>query len=266
MPKEPEILFLPITSISPPDIPHRPVVDDNKLRSLAQSIAEIGLINPVIVRPIKNGYVLIDGNRRLTAFALNNVAKIPALIVPADPSIRDRMTQDANLRREDANALQIANFLHTIITKSGITQAALSRKLGLSEPYVSEHLAARSWHPNLRNAITTNRISFSSARFLSKITDDAYLNFLLSHAIKSGITPSLARRWLADWRLKDTKAPTNGPLRAVTYEPPAYDVTCPLCTANTPVTDMISLSLCPTCNTTITHIINNDQPSEPAVK
>ena len=118
---------VPISRISPhPDQPRRHF-DEEALNELAASIAQRGVIQPVIVRPLGNGYQLVAGERRWRAAQKAQLHEIPALI--RDLSDRDVMALALieNIQREDLNPIEEARAYHRLAEFEGLTQAEIAR-------------------------------------------------------------------------------------------------------------------------------------------
>jgi ParB family transcriptional regulator, chromosome partitioning protein len=114
----------------------------DKIESLAGSIKEKGLIQPIIVKPSGNGFLIIAGHRRYRAFKLLEYTKIPCIV--KDEYIGEKeLTEFAlveNLQREDLNVVEIAESLFQLKSGKCITQDVLARLTGYSQPNISKYL------------------------------------------------------------------------------------------------------------------------------
>ena len=133
------LLELPLEAIRPnPDQP-RAAIGAEALQALAGSIAESGLMQPVVVRPTgePGGYELIAGERRWRAAKMAGLQRIPALVREADPRERLELALVENLVREDLTPIDVAVACATLIEDFGQAHGELAERLGRSRPAIS---------------------------------------------------------------------------------------------------------------------------------
>nr|EES53877.1 MAG: ParB-like partition protein [Leptospirillum ferrodiazotrophum] len=123
-----------------PDQP-RKSMSENTLQELADSISRHGVLEPVLVRPEGDDWILVCGERRVRAAGLAGLEQIPAVVREMDiPEVR-LVQLIENIQREDLPPLAIARALSDLLKTYGMTQEACARALGKSQTYVSRHLA-----------------------------------------------------------------------------------------------------------------------------
>lgn len=129
-----------------------------KIEALAKSIEEKGLIQPIIVKEIDKGYLIIAGHRRYRAYCFLKKTHIPAII--KEQLISDHeLTELAlveNLQREDLNVLEIAKSLYVLKTAKQVTQETLSKLTGYSQANISKYLRVYEVireHPELQDKV-----------------------------------------------------------------------------------------------------------------
>lgn len=135
---EPRLREIPLAMIrSNPDQPRRRF-NDESIKSLAASIADAGLIQPVIVRPLADGrYELIAGERRWRAAHEAQLETIPALVRDEDEIRRLQTALIENVAREDLNPVDEARACATLVDELGVSKEELARRLGSSRPALS---------------------------------------------------------------------------------------------------------------------------------
>ena len=121
-----------------PDQP-RKHFDDDKLRELSESIKAHGLLQPIVVRRVENGFELLAGERRFRAAQLADLDRLPALVRDVDDPLEIALIE--NLQREDLSPLEEAEALATLIARHGYSHREVAELLGKSRPYVSNTLA-----------------------------------------------------------------------------------------------------------------------------
>ncbi|MDR1974760.1 MAG: ParB/RepB/Spo0J family partition protein [Bacteroidales bacterium] len=147
-----------------PDQP-RKNFDEVALAELADSIREHGIIQPITVRKIENGYQLISGERRLRASKIAGLKEIPTYIrmVSEDKDMLE-LALIENIQRENLNALDIALSYQGIQQAGQYTQEELSKRVGKDRATISNYLRLLNLPADVQLAITENRISMGHAR------------------------------------------------------------------------------------------------------
>ena len=133
--------LLPIYKVEPnPDQP-RQDFDDAQLQALAESIGEHGMIQPLTVRPMPNGYYqIIAGERRWRAARMANLMEVPAVVMEADDKKAMELALIENLQRQDLNPVEEAKGYQSLIEDYGLTQDEAAKRVGKSRPAVANSL------------------------------------------------------------------------------------------------------------------------------
>lgn len=133
--------MLPIHKVEPnPDQPRKDF-DPEELQSLADSIATHGVVQPLTVRELPNGYYqIIAGERRWRAARLAEVKEIPAVIMEADDRKVMELALIENLQRQDLNPVEEAMGYQTLMQEYGMTQEDAAKQVGKSRPAVANAL------------------------------------------------------------------------------------------------------------------------------
>ena len=136
-----ELRRLPVELISPnPNQPRRHF-DEDTLVSLAGSLTERGVLQPVLVRPVPGGtYELIAGERRWRAAQLAGLDTIPALVRPQDDAASLELALIENMAREDLSPVEEARACALLVEELGLTQDAVGKRVGKSRVAVSNLL------------------------------------------------------------------------------------------------------------------------------
>jgi ParB family transcriptional regulator, chromosome partitioning protein len=135
---EPRLREIPLAMIRPSADQPRRRFDEEKIKALALSIAEEGLIQPVIVRPLPDGrYELIAGERRWRASREAKLETIPALVRDEEGLRQLQIALIENVAREDLNPVEEARACATLVDELGVSKEELARRLGRSRPALS---------------------------------------------------------------------------------------------------------------------------------
>ncbi len=168
--KDQEVTFLHLDDIIPNRFQPREVFDERALKELAVSIKEHGVIQPIIVRSIKdNKYEIIAGERRYKASALAGLTKIPAIIRNLDDKEAAKVALLENLQRKNLNPIEEARTYQKIIELDQMTQEELAKTMGKSQSAVANKLRLLSLPEGIQKALLKEQISERHARSLLKL-------------------------------------------------------------------------------------------------
>ena len=156
---------LPIYKVEPnPDQP-RHDFDEEELQALADSIEEHGIIQPLTVRELHNGYYqIIAGERRWRAARLANLAEVPVVIIEADDKKAMELALIENLQRQDLNPVEEARGYRSLMQDYGLTQEDAAKRVGKSRPAVANALRLLSLAPEVLEKIRDGSLSAGHAR------------------------------------------------------------------------------------------------------
>lgn len=162
-----------VASIHPNPYQPRATFDEESIAELAQSIQQVGLLQPLLVRKVDDGYELVAGERRLRAVTSLGMEKV-ACIVQQD--IEDEssamMALIENLQREDLHYLEEAQCYQKLLETYGLTQEELANRLGKSQSSIANKLRLLKLSDEVKAAMTEKRLSERHARALLKLADD----------------------------------------------------------------------------------------------
>ena len=144
--------------------------DEEALQELANSIRELGIIQPITVRKVDGGmYQIIAGERRWRASQLAGLNKIPAYIVTVEDQGVMEMALVENIQREDLNAIEIALAYQHLAEASGMTQAKISERVGKSRTAVTNYMRLLKLPAQVQMALKNHEIEMGHARALLAI-------------------------------------------------------------------------------------------------
>ena len=168
----PGLLTLPISKVEPREDQPRTSFDEEALHDLAESIAQYGLIQPILVRKLDSGYYqIIAGERRWRASRLAGLTEIPVRVVEADDRRTAELALVENLQREDLNPIEEAKGYRTLMEDYGLSQEEVARGVGRSRPAVANALRLLSLSPQVMELVEKGELSAGHARALVPISD-----------------------------------------------------------------------------------------------
>ena len=169
-----DLIELRISMIEPNHDQPRKDFDEDALITLSNSIAEHGIIQPIIVSPSENGfYKIIAGERRWRAAKMAGLREIPAIVRTYEKQKAAEVAMLENLQREDLNPIEEAEGYKNLMENFGLTQESLSRSLGKSRSAIANSVRILSLPQNIIDMVRNGLISEGHARTLLSIEDDA---------------------------------------------------------------------------------------------
>ena len=157
--------LLPIHKVEPNPGQPRQDFDEEELQSLADSIAVHGVVQPLTVRELPNGYYqIIAGERRWRASRLAGLREIPAVIIEADDKKVMELALIENLQRQDLNPVEEALGYQTLMGDYGMTQEETAKQVGKSRPAVANALRLLSLCDEVLSLVRSGELSAGHAR------------------------------------------------------------------------------------------------------
>ena len=202
--REPGENTLPISRVEPRSDQPRSRFDDAALEELSDSIRQHGLIQPITVRKIDNGYYqIIAGERRWRAARAAGLTEIPVRIIEADDRQAMELALVENLQREDLNPIEEARGYRTLMQEYGLTQEEAAAAVGKSRPAVANALRLLGLSGDAQSLVEDGRLSAGHARALLPIRDER----LLMEAAQAVIDKRLSVRQTEALAARLSKAP-----------------------------------------------------------
>ncbi|WP_405142861.1 ParB/RepB/Spo0J family partition protein [Sphaerisporangium sp. NBC_01403] len=180
---------IPLEAITRNPRQPREIFDEDALRELADSIREVGLLQPIVVRSVGGGrYELIMGERRWRASQLLDLKEIPAIVrsTQDDELLRDALIE--NLQREQLNALEEAAAYRQLLDDFGATHEQLAQRVGRSRSHISNTLRLLNLPANVQLKVAAGTISAGHARALLGLSDPAAQERLAARIFAEGLS------------------------------------------------------------------------------
>jgi ParB family chromosome partitioning protein len=187
-----------LSEIVEPKLAMRSEISQEQINELADSIMEIGLINPITLQKRGNKFEIIAGNCRFIACRQLQKTEIEATILEASEDALLQIRMDENIKRREVSEWEESMYLEAIMKQTGCNQTELANKLGKSASYVNERLAIMNYHPQLLKALKDGQISFSVAREFNRVKEVKHLLEFLRFALAEAPSPATARKWVAN--------------------------------------------------------------------
>ena len=176
---------IPISKVRPSQFQPRDHFDDEGLDSLAQSIRELGVLQPVLVRPVgTDEYELVAGERRWRAARRAGLDVIPAIVRDTDDERSLVEVLVENLQRQDLDALEEAAGFEQMVKELALTHDEVAKRVGKNRVTVSNSLRLLQLSPSIQKLVKDAQITAGHARALLPVTDRNFQESLARRVVK----------------------------------------------------------------------------------
>ncbi len=162
--------------------------DEDKLRELADSITAQGMVQPIVVRSVEDGYEIIAGERRWRAAQLAGLAEVPVVIHEVDDQTAMAMALIENIQRDDLNPLEEASALHRLLDEFGLTHQQVAQSVGKSRTTVTNLLRLLELDPAVKSLLEAGQIEMGHARALLGLKEAALQAQAAKEVAKKGLS------------------------------------------------------------------------------
>ncbi|MEL4107114.1 ParB/RepB/Spo0J family partition protein [Oscillospiraceae bacterium WX1] len=213
-----DFVYLPITKVEPRKDQPRSVFSEEGLQELAESIREHGVLQPLTVRRVGDGYYqIIAGERRWRASRMAGLFEVPARVIEADDRKATELAMVENLQREDLNPVEEARGYRALMTEYALTQEDVARRVGKSRPVVANALRLLALPENLLKKLETGELSVGSARTLLSLEDEVRIQEAALAITESGMSVRDAEKLVKKMKTEPENVQTIGAGVVVNY-------------------------------------------------
>jgi ParB family chromosome partitioning protein len=187
-PEEGGVKLVPVTAVSPN--PHQPrsSLDEQKLKELADSIKEHGLIQPLIVTQTDGGYTLIAGERRWRACQLAGMQDVPVVVKEATPQEMLELAIIENIQRADLNPLEEAYAYQQLSEDFDLTHEQIAQRMGKGRSTITNLIRLLDLPENIQQAVADGRISGAHGRALLPLPNATMQTNVMNDIIKFNLS------------------------------------------------------------------------------
>ena len=183
-----EMSEIRIADIVPNPTQPRTEFDEEALEELAESIRQLGLIQPITVKRSGDKFIIISGERRWRAAEKAGLEALPAYIREVDDTTLHAMALVENIQREDLNAIEISLGMQRLIEECGLTQEALAERLGKKRSTVANYLRLLNLPDEVQFAIKGGIISMGHAKAIASAEGKTKQLSWLKRCVKSNLS------------------------------------------------------------------------------
>lgn len=181
-----QIRMIPLDQIVPNRRQPRTDFDESSIASLAESIRTAGVMQPILVRPLAQGYELIAGERRWRAARLAGLPALPAFIRAVDDQAAAELALIENIQREDLNPIERAHALRRLVDEFALTHQQLAERVGLDRATVTNLLRLSELDQSTADLVRSGALSQGHAKALLSLHDASVRGRFATRAATEG--------------------------------------------------------------------------------
>ena len=187
-----ELIQIPITQVEPNKAQPRKTFEKDALGELASSIAQNGMLQPIIARPLQNGqYQIVSGERRWRAARLAGLREVPVIVKELDDKTTLEIGLIENLQREDLNIVEEAKGYRVLIEEFSLTQEEVAKRVGKSRPVIANAMRILALPEKVLDLVLEGQLSSGHARALLPLQElyepQAFIK-LVEQIVQKGLT------------------------------------------------------------------------------
>ena len=236
--------------IKEPVDPARTDTIEKGMEELIVSVKQRGIIEPLVLKKVKNEYEIIAGHRRYLAAVRAGLQVVPAMIRAANEEETVALMLHENMYREDMSDCEEAEFFRRILEKEGMTQSDLAKSIGKTPGYISQKLQILKYPDVLREGLKMDKVSFTVARELMGIKDEEARDYYIEAAVLSGANTYTVEGWVRGANNPPPSPPDGRPSGDKTQEVgvgATYKPMCWLCGEAHELADLLTVQIDKNC-------------------
>jgi ParB family chromosome partitioning protein len=246
-----EIEYLSLNLVDRPKDPIRTSIDPEKVRELAESIREVGLQEPVIVRVIDGRYEVVAGDRRYLAHKLLGEGKLKCIVKSLTDEEVAIIRATENIQREDLSPMDKARAYKMMTEIPGYNVQRVARRMGVRIETVYKYLHLLELEPEFQEAVDKGKLTIVVAEVLRRIDDPEFRRYYLKAATENGVTEGVATQWLRDYEQskagKFADDAVGGVLSGSPSDGKPIYITCELCRGPEESRKVRYIGICESC-------------------
>ncbi len=203
------VLYVDIHQIKPNEDQPRKTFDEDKLKELASSILEHGIIQPVIVRKKGALYEIVAGERRWRAARIAKLREVPCIVKSFSDEENMLIAIIENMQREDLNPIEEAEGIEKVIKAHGLTQEEVAKTLGKSRPYITNAIRLLKLDGSIIESIKDGKLSAGHGRTLLSIEDKEERRNLANKIMQESLSVREVEKIISDEKGKVSQNKTT---------------------------------------------------------
>ncbi len=261
-----EISYINLADLNLPVFQAHRDIHKSLIVELTESIKDIGIIEPLIVRDTDNGTEIVAGCLRFQCAKLAGLKAVPCINMSLDPKAAEVIKLHENIKRIPLDHVDQGSTFIMMMETFHMTEDSIATHVGKSIAYISQHVSLVRLYEDITKSVKEKKISFSQARQLIRIDNFEERKRLKHYCENDGATISVLTRWVNDYLCQ--KASELPPVESepVIEEPentPFVSRDCDACGASTKINDVRTSYYCPPCHSALKTAISEENSQLP---
>ncbi len=253
-----KISYIELSKLLLPEFEAHKQIPDEYISEISGSIKKLGILEPLLVRPIDEDFEIVAGCIRYRCAKIAGLKSAPCIILSLNDKEAEEVKLHENIKRVPLDHIDQGNTFVMMRDKFSMTENDIALSFGKSVAYISQHVSLVSQDEDLILSVREGRLSFSQARELLQINDKTERRRLRLYCENDGATVEVLRNWIRDYKnslLADT--PVSESKESVSYiqDRPQDWRSCQACGKATEIKHIRQLILCPPCDIAIRNAI-----------
>ena len=249
-----KVEMIPIDRLIEPKEELRSVLVKENLEELAESIKELGILEPLIVRPVEDKYEIVAGHRRFLAAQMAELKEVPCIVKELNDRqvLLERLHE--NLKREELNVVDQAGLIHKLWDREGLSYKQIGELFGKSESWARDLHRIHFCDDEIKDALIAGHIKKTHAYMLMKHPDKERRLYFLQLCIENGASPRTLDIWIRDDLGTLQYMKEMQPVQRITDIRPEIQkvmLSCAICNNQVPSDAMYIVHLCKDCYETL---------------
>ncbi|MBA7667030.1 Nucleoid occlusion protein [subsurface metagenome] len=260
-----QIKYINLADLQLPDFEAHKLIDKNQISEIADSIKEIGIIEPLIIRKVDKHLEIVAGCIRYRAAKLAGLKALPCIIMSLEDEHAEILKLHENIKRVDLDHIDQGQTFIMMQSRFGMTEEAISKSSGKSIAYVSQHISLVNQYPDLSNAVKQRTLSFSQARELFQVKDKHTRNQLMLYCQRDGATIEVLKSWIKEHNEQlssTTPIKESDNHQEFKYIPVKDFRICEACGAEVLLGQIRQVFYCPPCHNALKQAIDEEKSKQ----
>jgi ParB family chromosome partitioning protein len=204
------LLWIDVDRLRPNRFQPRKRFAEGELEELAASIQSTGILQPIIIRRLGEGYELVAGERRWRAAQRAGLLRIPALVreIPDDRLLETALIE--NIQRQELNPIEEGRAYATLMETLGLTQSEVAERVGRERSSIANYLRLLALSPSVQTLVEEGKLSMGHARALAGLPSHRAQNLAAEITTKRGLSVRQTETWVRH-HTEEPKAPNSKP-------------------------------------------------------
>lgn len=249
-----QIKYINLADLNLPEFEAHKHIDEKQISEISDSIKEIGVLEPIIVRKANKHLEIVAGCIRYRAAIIAGLKAIPCIVMSLEDDKAEIIKLHENVKRITLDHVDQGNTFIMLREKFGMTEDAIASSVGKSTPYVSQHISLITQDSELASSVKKGTLTFSQARELLTVKNKSQRKHFQKYCENGGATIDVLKNWIRDYnnQMPADSHPdeTNTPPDSY-IEPRKEYRSCEACDKPVEIGDIRQVLYCPTCHRAI---------------